>query len=80
MERGEKVHNLNCIDAKYNEIRTFVYSFGKAFTPTQISKANLGFGIKTYKQQNMLLDMKKKQNSPKIPYGTVHIFRNTLLC
>ena len=47
----EKVKKLNRMGAKYKEIRTVVNVYAW-FTATDMSKANLGFGIKIYNQQN----------------------------
>ena len=65
---------LNGVGENYKEIRTIVY-FGEV-VPIDMSKINLRFGTKIYKQENMFFYTHKKQNHPKIPYGT--IFKTTI--
>ena len=64
---------LNGIDKKYKEIRATLYCCNAL--PIDMSKINLRFETKIYKQKNMLFYTNKKQNNPKIPYGT--IFKTT---
>ena len=68
----QNVYHLNSIEQKYKEIRTDVHVYGVRFPATNMSKANLGFGTKIYKQNNRLYE-RGTQNNPRIPYGTVLI-------
>ena len=68
----QNIYRLNNIEAKYKEIRTDVHVYGVRFPATNMSKANLGFGTKIYKQNNIFQE-RGTQNNPKIPYGTVFV-------
>ena len=68
----QNVYHLNSIEQKYKEIRTDVHVYGVRFPATNMSKANLGFGTKIYKQNNIFQE-RGTQNNPRIPYGTVFI-------
>ena len=73
----KNMRKLNSIEAKYKEIRTVVNVYGDRYSATNMLKANLGFGIKKYEQDTKPYEIvAKKQNNPKIPYGTIFVVKN----
>ena len=61
----------NCINERYKEIRAHVCCFDNV--RINVSKINIGFGTKIYKQENNFFNKELKQNNPKIPFGTIFI-------
>ena len=79
IREDKKIRKLNCLEEKYKEIRTVVNVYGDRFPLTNMLKANLGFGIKIYKQHHREMEIKNQnQNHPKIPYGTVFVVGSKL--
>lgn len=70
---------VNCIDKRYKEFLIYVFHFNAV--PIDMLKINIGFGTKIYKQENNFYNPReRKQNNPKMPYGTIFKTTNKLFC